>query len=282
MKRCFKLLSAVLSLAFLIGCNRPASPTEEALSLDAMFTVAAQTVIAQMTVEAVPSQPAGALEEGASTPPPPEPTSTPPPSVTITPAQSPTPTETPTEVLQALYEDDFSTPGRWYTAEEDRYGFEYLDGAYRIYNNILNAAIWSIQAWEYTDVRVEVDAKHQGGPEDGYFGVVCRFHDDGANYYALVISMDGTYGILRMKENKVFFLATGEDQQEVIRRGDGEANRIAGVCSGDTLTLIVNGEEVLQVEDDDFRSGNVGLVAGNRMTAEGIDIVFDNFAIFMP
>ena len=47
------------------------------------------------------------------------------------------------------------------------------------------------------------------------------------------------------------------------------------------ITLFVNGEQLLQVQDDDLRQGDVGLVAGT-VGEPGTDILFDNFSLSEP
>ena len=68
------------------------------------------------------------------------------------------------------------------------------NGGYLINVKISNAPIWSVRNQEFSDVRLEVDAVQTSGPENGYYGLVCR-HLSGDNYYALVIGNDQFFGI---------------------------------------------------------------------------------------
>jgi hypothetical protein len=170
----------------------------------------------------------------------------------------------------------------WYVAKVENYGFEYQDGGYRIYNQILNGTIWSIRDYQYKDIQVEVDASRLDGPEDGYYGVVCRLTDDGEDYYALVIGDNGFYGILRMFEGESEFLQTGVDDEDIIRRGQGQVNHVTGVCTGSQLLLIANGQQLLALRDESLATGDVGLVVGNTLSGTGIDVLFDNFALVQP
>jgi hypothetical protein len=52
-------------------------------------------------------------------------------------------------------------------------------------------------------------------------------------------------------------------------------------CIGDTLTLFVNDQQLAQVRDNEFPSGDVGLIAGTYDTP-GTDIRFDNFVVYKP
>jgi hypothetical protein len=281
----------VLALGvMLVGCNLPGQIETEDEQPDAVFTFAAQTVTALVTQDAPDSQieDEGPMvtvdlpvvestqpEEPSQTP---EPTQTQEPTVTITPTATPSPTPIP----DAILEDDFSNTNLWYTDQNDDYGFEYKDDGYRIYNNILNAAIWSVRSLEYSDIRLEIDTTRKSGPDDGYFGVVCRFGNEGLDYYALVIGDNGFYGILEMDNGDLEFLGSGMDEDGVIHLGMGETNRVRGVCSGEQLVLYANDQQLLEVFDDSHSNGEVGLVVGNRLSDVGIDVIFDNFAIMWP
>jgi len=274
------VLLAVPLFFLLAGCNLPDSQPEAESSPDALYTIVAQTVIAQYTADAAAKQTNSKPVTATPTHHTPTPTQTLSPTAGLT--LSPSPTLTRTKISAAILEDDFSDTTAWYAASEDKFGFEYTEGGYRIYNEILNAAIWSVRELTYSDIRIEVEATRKSGPEDGYYGVVCRFHDEGFNYYALVIGDNGFFGILKMAGGKIEFLETGIDENEVIQRGEGATNRISGICAGQKLTLSVNGEQLLEVLDDSFATGDIGMVVGNRLTADGTNVVFDNFALLLP
>jgi hypothetical protein len=58
-------------------------------------------------------------------------------------------------------------------------------------------------------------------------------------------------------------------------------NRLRADCVADRLTLYVNGEKLVEVQDTEFASGDVGLIAGTYQSA-GTDIRFDNFIVYQP
>jgi hypothetical protein len=281
------LAAVVLSACGLIGT--PAAPTPFP---DAAYTAAAQTIIAQLTQNSPPA---------TNTPPPTAttaaeatqaPTETPVVETTATLAATDTPaaTETPapaespeaTESLdwRLVFEDDFSDDTGWFTDRGDDFGFEYAQGGYRIYVEILNATIWTIRERAASDVRLEVDAVRTSGAEDGYYGLVCRHQDEEESYYGLVISSDGSYGIGKSEDGEFEFLETGTAPDGVIESGE-EPNRIRADCVGETLTLYANGQKLVEVQDDDFDSGFIGLVAGTRLSG-GIEVLFDNYAVYEP
>jgi len=277
-----------IALAGLItACNLPGRSQPPVEEDDAIRTQAAETISAQLTDQAsvvlITGTPGGLA--GLPSPTPlatqvPPSTLVPTLEATQTAALSPTLPVEPTREAELVYEDDFSEDrGWWYTETNDDFGFKFLDDGYQIYINILNAPIWSIREYDSTDVIVEVEAALQEGPEDGYYGVVCR-HQGEDDYYTLVISPDGSYGIAKMEDGEFEFLAEGNDQTGAIQGGIAK-NRVRGECIGENLTLFANGQKLLEVQDDDLLSGDVGLLAGTRLSG-GIEVLFTYFAILEP
>ena len=195
-----------------------------------------------------------------------------------------TPTETPipTEIPEVIFFDDFSDTSGWYVNENDRFGFKYTAEGYHIYNNIKMGLIWSIREQIYSGVAIEVDGTRLEGPEDSFFGVVCKFAEDGDNYYTLVIADNGFYGFGLMEDGEYEFIETGIDEAGVINKGKGETNRIRGVCNGNHFMLYANGDLLLDVWDDTYEEGIIGLVVGNQRSDDGAEFRFNDFAITWP
>jgi hypothetical protein len=202
----------------------------------------------------------------------------------IEPTKSSTPIELPssTEIPEILYSDDFSDQSSWYTYEGDRYSFKYTDAGYHIYNDINKGLIWSIREHDYSDVAIEVDGTRLSGSDDSYFGVVCKFTDQGENYYALVIGDNGFYGFGLMNDGEYEFIETGMDDNDSIRKGQGNTNRIRGVCNGNHFLIYANGDLMLDVWDSTLENGIIGLVVGNQGSGRGAEVRFNEFAITWP
>jgi hypothetical protein len=222
--------------------------------------------------------PAPPLPAATDTPPPVEIASaTFTPTFTETPLPTVTPTVTPTEELaEVLFEDDFEGNTSWYTEENNRFGLRYEDDGYAIRVDLVNAPVWSVRLQDYADVRLEVDAARLDGPEDGYFGLTCR-HTDDANFYAFLINSQGGYGIGRVIDNDFEFLDESSDSSGILKTGDA-TNHLRGDCIGETLTLYINGQKLLEVDADDFDSGDIGLIVKTG-ARPGLDVFFDNFAL---
>ena len=191
------------------------------------------------------------------------------------------PTAPPASSGVRLWWDDFEGEKMWYAgSKEGSYTFEFVHGAYRIYNNLLAAIVWSIRGEKFANIRVEVDAMKQKGPKDGYYGLICRYVDS-QNYYALVIANNSTFGVVKMEKGEINFIQKGDIPGNILKAKD-EYNRLRADCIGTSLILYVNGKKVGEAQDKSFASGDVGIGAGNQLEAAGIDVVFDNFEIWQP
>jgi hypothetical protein len=287
----YLVIFAVLAIG-LTGCGEKATqviPVDPGLRETEVYL----TVIAQFTQTSAAASP--------TLPPPPTPTPEPPtPTLTEIPptptVEPPAPTDTPVEATATtpststpppfasgtrIWWDDFEGERMWYTgAKEDSYAFEFLNGAYRIYNNLLGSIVWSIRGENYTDIRLEVDALKQKGPKDGYFGLICRYVD-AKNYYALGIDGDATYSVVKMENSKINFLQQGDLPDKVLNEKD-EYNRIRLDCIGASLMLYVNDKKVAEMQDASFATGDVGIGVGNQLEDSGIDVLYDNFEIWSP
>ncbi|MFZ2097486.1 MAG: hypothetical protein WAV05_12685 [Anaerolineales bacterium] len=187
-----------------------------------------------------------------------------------------------TPTSDILFSDDFSnTDKKWDQVSDGSHTTDYYNNAYRIVINDTNSDTWANPGNEsFTDVRIEVDATKNGGPDDNDFGIICRYTDVDQFYYG-VISSDGYYAIMKMTSGTG--TPIGHDsmlQSDLITQG-ASTNHIRFDCVGSTLTLYVNGTQVDQQTDTDYTTGNVGLIAGTFTTA-GADILFDNFFVYKP
>lgn len=287
----FSLLAGALLLG---GCNLSRESAEATIPVNE-GTLAAETVAAQLTqaAEAVTSTPVKptvtmipftqmppqvtlqpSLTPTAGTPG----TNTPVPNATYLPTGSAAATLPPLPSYKLRRQDDFSDETGWHTEEQDNFAFQFSNGGYLITVNIPNAFIWSIWDRDFGDTRQEVEGSWDGGPQDGYYGLVCR-HQDGQNYYGLTISSTGAYRILKNKEGTMESLAEGVAPAGIIR--GNESNRVTADCIGETLSLYANGRLLAQVQDDDFETGVVGLLAGTKIVT-GFTARFDNYTLFSP
>ncbi len=148
-----------------------------------------------------------------------------------------------------LFQDDFSDPSTGWTSNNEKdliMGFD--NGRYRMWINRPDLVNWSLANLKFSDVRIEADVSRLGGPTDNNMGILCRYTDPG-NFYGFLISSDGYYGISKRQDDKFEIIGTdGMKFSRIINLGNA-VNHIQADCVGDTLTLSVNGVELVQAQD---------------------------------
>lgn len=180
-----------------------------------------------------------------------------------------------------LFQDDFSDPSSgWNRAHTKESITDYENGIFRIYIHGKNSDYWANPKLNFTDVIINVETKKVGGSDDNHFGVLCRYQDT-ENFYFFFISSDGYYGVGKLKDQQQMLLSDRNLlPSEEINQGEA-TNHIQASCIGNMLTLYVNDHELSSIEDSDFSSGDVGLIAGTD-DLSGTDIHFDNFKVLKP
>jgi len=186
-----------------------------------------------------------------------------------------------------IFKDDFSdTSNGWDTGEgsgDDNWVLEYALGGYRIYNPPPGSFIFGLNENAGTaigDTIVEVDATATGNvpdKESTSWGVICRAVDEN-NWYTLGIQVDSRPVIYKLKNNEWEELATGTPTDAF--KGGNATNHLRADCVGSNLTLYVNGQKVLEVQDSEFKTGQVGLFVDEY--GQTADVLFDNFLVSSP
>lgn len=183
---------------------------------------------------------------------------------------------------EVQFQDDFNNPkSGWLRTHDTKNGdLDYVDGAYEIIINRRNAILWSGPGLEFTDVQIEADVINISGPMNNDFGLVCRARDEN-NFYFLAISNDGYYGIGKVQDGFQQLIGmTNMPPSEDIFQGH-RSNHLRADCIGEYLTLFVNGVHQITVQNSEFRSGDVGVFAGN-FEEPGTQVRFDNFSVLQP
>jgi hypothetical protein len=181
-----------------------------------------------------------------------------------------------------LFKDDFSDPSSgWETWSEPSGSMvAYQNGGLRVFIAEKEFDYWSRPGIRVSDVQMEVDVIKLGGPNDNDFGLICRYQDRD-NFYAFLASSDGYAGILKVLDGK-YVMISGKQMaySDAIRQGATQ-NHLQADCNGTTLTFYANGQKILNVQDQDFKTGEIGVIAGTGETA-GADLYFDNFWAYKP
>jgi hypothetical protein len=179
-----------------------------------------------------------------------------------------------------LFEDDFSSDASgWarFTAAEGV--MDYDGGGYRILVNTLQANFWATPHRPFADVRLEVDAGKLAGPDENRLGLICRYAGD--DYYFLIVSSDGYYGIGIFTGGEAALLGQTEMRSSPRIKTGPALNHLRADCDGDRLALYANGSLLGEVRDPRLKAGDVGLLAGT-FSQPGVDVIFDNFVVMKP
>ena len=189
--------------------------------------------------------------------------------------------EYPTRSGDLLFQDGFSdSSSGWDRIRTNEGMTDYEADRYRIVVNASNADYWSNPGLNFRDLVIDVDTGKIGGPDDNDFGLLCRYQDV-ANFYFLIISSDGYFGIGKVVNGEQRLLDPPQMYfSESIITGEGP-NHITAICQGSQLSLYVNGDLLAEAEDYSFREGDIGFIVGSFEEA-GVDIWFDNLTVRVP
>ena len=129
----------------------------------------------------------------------------------------------------------------------------------------------------YSDVSVTVDAALIEAPEQGgNYGIILRRNVQ--DYYQFLVRDNGFYKIRKHGEDG-WITMVDWTAADVLNQGVGSVNRLQAVCVGSSLLVYINGTYVDHVDDTDYTSGQVGLMAGSFKDGAGVHVVFDNVVV---
>lgn len=219
----------------------------------------------------------------------PEPTRTAAPSRTPTTMPSPTMTRTPLPVMtpfaKVAFRDDLTSAGNsWDTVNSDNLVLDFVTGGYRIYIGQAGSGHTSWIKDGFTDVNVEVDAKRLAGPEDGWFGVLCRAKD-GVGSYGFTVNGLGQYEIQKydfsQSEGTARTLASGTLNPNPVSATD--FNHLRADCVGNLLSLYLGNRVLARATDSQYTSGGFGMAALTGDSDQpGVDMLFSHLIVRTP
>jgi len=179
-----------------------------------------------------------------------------------------------------LFEDDFSSATTGWDRLQAAEGImDYDGGGYRMLVNALQVNFWSTPRKAFADVRLEVDAGKLAGPDENRIGLICRY--TGEDYYFLIMTSDGYYGIGIYTNGEAALLGQSAMQYSPEIKTGLAVNHLRADCNGDVLALYANGTKLAEVRDPTLKDGDVGLLAGT-FSQPGVDVIFDNFIVLKP
>ena len=163
---------------------------------------------------------------------------------------------------ETVFRDDFSDKkSGWEHLQMDEGSAGYVGGTYQITVNVPNTDIFTTYARTFVNSEITVKAVRIEGSDNNNFGVICRFQDS-ENFYAGQISSDGFAGIFKVEDGEYQLLGHQNMVPVPTIMGGGKENEIQFECIENILKLSVNRVLADSQQDDTFKSGEIGLIAG--------------------
>ena len=160
-------------------------------------------------------------------------------------------------------------------------GYECVDGEFRAWIDNDQASydfITSSSPDSYGDVRIEVDARIVSAVLYGGAFVVCRGSQTAGDFYAFVLSPDGTVTISDYLDGGERIARIGNLPEGTLKP---DWNRLRVDCIGDHLAFYVNGVLGVERDIDVLAQGEIGLGAGGA--SDGFtEVRFDNLTVLQP
>lgn len=163
---------------------------------------------------------------------------------------------------EKVLRDDFSDKkSGWENLQLDEGSAGYVGETYQIAVNVPNTDIFMTYARTFVNSEITVKAARLKGSDNNNFGIICRFQDS-ENFYAGQISSDGFAGIFKVEDGEYRLLGHQNMVPVPAIMGGSGKNEIQFECIEKTLTLSVNSELADIQQDNTFKSGEIGLIAG--------------------
>jgi hypothetical protein len=203
----------------------------------------------------------------------------------LPPTQTATPVP-PTEVSftgAILLEDDFSvSQDAWGTLTDTESSLEYEGQAFRMRNFTKNYVAWSTpNDLNYENVHLEITARNQNTDLGTAFGFICAQQAEEWSFYYFAIRPAGDYAIIKATtgESDVILTNNGEWGTSDLIPYQASSYRIGADCGNGTLTLYVDGQQIVSVSDNTYTSGRVGLFIWSGETVSSSVVTYDDFLI---
>jgi eukaryotic-like serine/threonine-protein kinase len=93
-------------------------------------------------------------------------------------------------------------------------------------------------------------------------GIIFRFDEITATFYTFYISSEGTYAL--NTDNKQGFISQlANGSSSAIKTGPNQSNLVAVLARGSQISIYVNGQYLVSVQDSTYKSGAIGVIAEN-------------------
>jgi len=165
---------------------------------------------------------------------------------------------------------EFANLGEWAQAETDELPdnrnirLRFRDGELLVTGKRPYFSTWWFSYHTLRDAFIEMTFDTEDCSGDDAYGIIFRGppHLAGESYgYIVAFTCDGSLQVLRLDDARPFDAESLVDEQDVsaIDTGPDETNVIGVSAQDDEFIIYANGEEVAEVEDDEFAKGRVGV-----------------------
>ncbi len=285
-------ITVLFLIIFLAACAMPAKESTPQAIENPEYTAAAETINAQLTGIAGPTQTPEPQTQtdatqakdqtdlGSPTETLPN-TSTPQPTRTSFPSETPIPTATsaPTATVEPspasgdpkaglgepVWRDTFANSANWPIYSDDHVEMWLQNGSLmmKALNNDKYEG-WMITSTPIEDVYLETSfTTHECKGLDRY-GVLFRA-PDATQGYLFGFTCDGRYAI-RIWNGQGYVMLTDWKPSEYIQKGPNQTNTIGVKAVGDRFSLFANGKLVTELTDSTYSIGSFGLFIGSFLT----------------
>ncbi len=177
---------------------------------------------------------------------------------------------------EAVWKDAFDTNQGWQLSTDASAAVSIEDGVLKVEVYTPGQVAWAAHESVWRNFRLTVVTEQQSGPLDNEYGVLVRMDND-TSFYVLSISGDGYARAALYEEESWTVLGADWTPNPHINQGLN-TNTLSVTAQDTSLTLSVNGETVLQVDDATLTKGTLGLYAG-AFGEGGVVIAFDNLEV---
>ncbi len=175
-----------------------------------------------------------------------------------------------------VWQESFTDAEDWRLRSDATAELEVREGQLHIHILQPGQMAWAVAERSFADFDLRVDATQLAGPVDNEYGVLVRMDGD-KRFYAFSISGDGYVRASRYDDGRWEILGSDWMPHDAVNQG-AATNTLAIEARESQFTFRVNGEQVLQVDDETLSSGEIGLYAG-AFDEAGVHIAFDTLTV---
>jgi len=177
-----------------------------------------------------------------------------------------------------IFEDLFDAAGPWAVGDTTDSNVAVSGGALTYIQKNPGTFSYRLIGRQGSDFSAEVNTALPKGCGSGdKFGLMFRILD-GSNYYVFQIDCDGRYSVTRFVGGTDTALIDWS-QSSAIKRGVNAANTLRVETKGSSMTVFINGEQLVAASDSIFTGGRFGLWVGSNVT-KNFTVVFDELRAY--